>query len=322
MDPKALRPLTRVSDLRSIWASESGDFTPWLAEHLDELAAELGLDLELTATEGAVGAFRVDLVARDANRDRLVIIENQLQATDHTHLGQLLTYASGLDAATIIWIASDVRAEHRQAVDWLNQHTDEHLHFFAVKLGLVRIGDSPLAAHFVVEAAPNDWQKSVARSAKAGQTATVSAKGELYRSFWQSFLEEAREEHHLTNAKAALPNNWYTFPTGVSGIQFGTVFRGNNRVSAEVYIDTGDGDANIAMFEALKQDQEAIESAIGEPMDWQALPERRACRIAIDRPGSIEDGSAVLAEIHAFFIDRLLKFDRVFRPRLQKLRSR
>lgn len=322
MDQHKLQPLTRVSDLRSIWASESGDFTPWLAEHLDELSAELGLDLELTATEGPVGPFRVDLVARDANRNRDVIIENQLEPTDHTHLGQLLTYASGLDAATIIWIAADVRAEHRQAVDWLNQHTDEHLHFFAVKLGLVRIGDSPLAAHFVVEAAPNDWQKSAARERNARTSASVSAKGEAYRAFWQPLIDELREEHRFTNAKAAQPQSWYAFATGSSGVKFGAVFRGHDIASAEVYIDTGDGDANTALFEAFREEQEAIEAEMGEPMDWQTLPERRACRIAINRPGSIEDPPDVLTELHAFFIDRLLKLNRVFRPRLQRLRTR
>ncbi len=314
-----LQPLERITDLRSVWSSESGDFTPWLAEHLDELAAELGLDLELTQAEGAVGAFRVDLVARDLGRDRVVIIENQLESTDHTHLGQLLTYASGLDAATVVWIASTVRPEHRQAVDWLNQHTDEHLHFFAVKLGLIRIGNSPLAAHFVVEAAPNNWQKSVSRDSAVKN---VSPRAQRYQTFWQGVIDELREEHRMTNAKVGQPQSWYAFASGTAGVRFVGAFRSGDRIGAEVYIDTGDDDTNLDLFNTLKPEQADIHQEMGEAMHWQELPDRRACRITTDHPGSIDSSVETLAELHRHVVDRLLRIDRVFRPRIQAWRNR
>ena len=96
-------------DPRTLWDTEPGDFTPWLAKNIELLAEELGLDLELLQVEKPVGDFSCDILARDTGRDRPVIIENQLEATDHRHLGQLLTYASGLDAAVVVWISPEIR---------------------------------------------------------------------------------------------------------------------------------------------------------------------------------------------------------------------
>jgi hypothetical protein len=127
---------------RTLWTREAYDFTPWLADNLSLLGEALGLDLELAQIEPAVGAFNADITARDTGRDRHVIIENQLEPTDHGHLGQLITYAAGLDAAVIAWISPEIREEHRQAIDWLNRHTSEKIEFFAIALEVVRIGDS------------------------------------------------------------------------------------------------------------------------------------------------------------------------------------
>ena len=129
-------------DPRKLWENEAGNFTPWLANHLQLLAEALGLDdLQLVRTEQAVGEFLCDIVAREVRTDRRVIIENQLKQTDHKHLGQLLTYAGGLDAAVVVWISPEIREEHRQALDWLNRHTDEQIVFFGVLLEAIRIDD-------------------------------------------------------------------------------------------------------------------------------------------------------------------------------------
>jgi hypothetical protein len=156
--------LTRV-DLREIWTSEASDFTPWLAreENLAVLAETLGLDLELEAREKAVGPFRADVLCKDIGSGVWVLVENQLERTDHSHLGQLLTYASGLEAVTIVWVAARFTEEHRSTVDWLNKITDESFRFFGLEVELWRIGESPAAPKFNIVSKPNDWSRSVAR---------------------------------------------------------------------------------------------------------------------------------------------------------------
>lgn len=183
-----LSRLKRV-DLRAIWASELTDFTPWLAreENLAILAETLGIDLELEAQEKAVGPFRADILCKDIGTDAWVLIENQLERTDHTHLGQLLTYASGLSAVTVVWIASHFTEEHRSTLDWLNKITDESFRFFGLEIELWRIGDSPAAPKFNVVSKPNDWTHSVARAARAIDSAELSEVRATQLAYWTAF---------------------------------------------------------------------------------------------------------------------------------------
>jgi len=151
--------------VREIWKDEARDFTPWLAQagNLALLGDAVGMDLELEGVEKAVGPFSADILCRNARDDRWVLIENQLECTDHTHLGQIITYAAGLDAPTTIWASTGFREEHRAALDWLNQATDETTHFFGVEVSLVRIAGSVPAPIFDVVAKPNDWSKTVSK---------------------------------------------------------------------------------------------------------------------------------------------------------------
>ena len=157
-----LSRLERI-DLREAWRSEPADFTPWLAqeENLALLGTTLGIALEPEATEKSVGPFSADILCRVPGEDHWVLIENQLETTDHTHLGQIITYAAGLDALTVIWVAAGFVDEHRAALDWLNENTAEGLNFFGVEVELWRIGDSPLAPRFNVVSKPNAWTKRV-----------------------------------------------------------------------------------------------------------------------------------------------------------------
>lgn len=150
-------------DPRTVWPHEARNFTPWLLSNADRLGEALGLELELTTAEHAVGGFALDLIGRDLASGQVVIIESQLADSNHTHLGQLLTYAAGTAAATIVWITTRLREEHRQALIWLNQQTSEDVHFFGVELQVVRIGDSAPAPLFKIVAEPNDWQKAIKR---------------------------------------------------------------------------------------------------------------------------------------------------------------
>src|SRR5258708_3912238 len=143
MKSTSLGRLTKV-DLREVFATEAGDFTPWLAreENLALLSESIGISLQCEAQEKEVGPFRADILCKDTMTDNWVLIENQIERTDHTHLGQLLTYAAGLQAVTIVWVAQRFTEEHRAALDWLNEHTDEQINFFGLEIELWKIGDS------------------------------------------------------------------------------------------------------------------------------------------------------------------------------------
>lgn len=271
-------------DPRSLWQHEAHDFTPWLLANADRLSEALGIDLEFEATEHQVGGYSLDLVGRDLTNDAVLIVENQLATTDHSHLGQVLTYAAGTGASTIVWIATAFREEHRQALDWLNESTGDKTHFFGIELQVVKIGDSPNAPLFNVVVQPNDWQKQVRT---ATQTGAVSEKGALYVQFWTQFLEQVREKHpEWTRARTRGPHNWLVMSAPIKGCGFSSSFSQGDRLRHELYIDTGDGDRNLELFEYLRDRKDQIETAYGRALSWEELPTRRACRIADYKEGA------------------------------------
>src|SRR3954454_5018740 len=216
---KSLGRLEKV-ELRNIWLSEASDFTPWLArkENLDILGETLGIDLELEAQERAVGPFRADILCKDIGTDRWVLIENQLERTDHVHLGQLLTYASGLEAVTIVWIAARFTEEHRSTLDWLNKITDETFRFFGLEVELWRIGDSPAAPKFNVVSKPNNWSRSVAQAARAIDETGLSETRTIQKEYWEQFHAELdRQKGPIAGNRKAQPQSWMTYPVGRSG---------------------------------------------------------------------------------------------------------
>jgi len=300
-------------DLRAIWPDEASHFTPWLADHISELGSALGMELELLQREAPVGGFSLDLLARDLGRDRLVVIENQLESTDHDHLGKLLTYAAGHNAGAVVWVAKELREEHRQAIDWLNQRTDADTDFFGVVVEVLRIDQSAPAYNFRPVAFPNQWRKR-----DGGGTAT-SPRAQAYRAFFQDLIDRLREEHRFTGARVGQPQNWYSFASAFSGISYSVSFAMGSRVRAEVYIDVGEAEQNKAIFDGLSQEQERLEAEFGESLEWEPLEEKRACRVALYRPGNIDDQPAVLDDIKRWAIERLLKFKGVFGPALERL---
>jgi hypothetical protein len=190
-----LSRLERVP-LRTAWSNESLDFTPWLAhsDNLTLLAETLGLEIELEATEKDVGPFRADILCRDLTRDDAwVLIENQLERTDHTHLGQLITYAAGLNAATIVWIAEKICDEHRAALDWLNSITNEQFDFFGLEIELWRIGGSTPAPKFNVVCQPNNWQETLRNSRKPG-TVDLTMAHQQQLEYWTELAEYLKSQ--------------------------------------------------------------------------------------------------------------------------------
>jgi hypothetical protein len=317
MIQRELGTLSRI-DARQVWADEARDFTPWLRENISVLGEALGLDLDLVNAEVAVGPFACDLVAKDVAHDRWVVIENQLEATDHGHLGQLLTYGAGVEAAVFVWISPKFRDEHRAAIDWLNEHSDDASAFFAVEIEVLTIDNTHRAApNFKLVSSPNEWVRD--RRPSSGSTSSRQA---AYESFFNRLLVSFKERFpHETSVSRASPQSWLALSIGRSGFQTGWAFTGDRRFRVEVYIDRESGTKEY--FDSLKEHQAAIESSLGHPLDWDRLDGRRACRISSYYPAqsaiSVLAPEEQLEAIAAWAVDEMKKVRDVFRAHIQAL---
>lgn len=309
--------LIKKVDIKSIWKHEAANFTPWLADNLDKLSDLIGLDLELIGREAGVGDFSLDLLAKDLSSNRIVVIENQFNPTDHKHLGQLITYASYYKANVIIWISEEVREEHRSAIDWLNNNTNDDIEFFGVEIEVIQIDNSKPALNFKLKANPNEWQKSRKQQISSDNTETQN----LYVAYFQNLIDELRTKHKFTNARIGQPQSWYSFSTGMRGFLYSASFAKGERVRVELYIDKGNVDRNKEIFFELKNDINEIEKEFGEKLEWEELPNRKSSRIAIYRQGSISDDSETLIDIHKWTIRELLNFKKVFDQRIKKYKD-
>lgn len=270
-------------DLREAWRHEARDFTNWLAseDNLAILGEELGLEISLVETEATVGRFNVDILAEEVNSEKKVIIENQLEATDHDHLGKIITYASGLDASIIVWITKDVREEHRQAVDWLNEHTGEEVSFFLLRIEVWRIGDSLPAPKFDIISKPNDWTKAV-RQLTRDELTDTKAKQLL---FWEQFQDFLSERGSAVTTRTPRAQHWLNAGLGSSSAHISfTLNSFDGTIRTELYIPQ-DKD----LFFYLHQLRGVIEDELGYELEWQELPEKKASRIRIEVAGSVED---------------------------------
>lgn len=319
MSTNGLGRLTRV-DLRDIWNSEASDFTPWLAreENLAILAETLGIELELEAQEKAVGPFRADVLCKDIDSDTWVLVENQLERTDHVHLGQLLTYASGLEAVTIVWIAARFTEEHRSTLDWLNKITDDSFRFFGLEVELWKIGDSPAAPKFNIVSKPNDWSRSVAQAARAIDDSALTDTRLKQRAYWTAFHEALdRAAGPVSGNRKAQPQSWMSYSIGRSGFSLGTVMiRPKRQIRAELYIGGEDAKAFLAL---LQEQQQAIEAELGYPLDWDPLPNRRDSRVSVSLSDLDPEDESDWPRQHAWLAEKLNDLHRVFQARVRAL---
>jgi hypothetical protein len=312
---KNLSKLERVP-LRDAWKHEANEFTPWLAEtdNLNALSDALGLsELVLVATEHWVGDFKLDILCTDG--DEQVIIENQLEKTNHTHLGQIIAYAAGVGAKKVIWVAESFRPEHAAALQFLNDNTTDDLNFFAVEVELWRIGDSPLAPKFEVVVKPNDWVKSGREQVRAA--AATSPTKQLQQKFWMALIEYLTAKAPQIRPQKPRPQHWLNNSIGRAG--FGLNITANTRderLGVEVWIPGAEAKKHFANLSSQKKD---IEGKLGFELDWQELPDAKACRIASWYPhASIEEESR-WGEYLEWLTQRLIKMDQVFRPIVRAL---
>ncbi len=323
-----LGTLERV-DLRQIWTTEAGHFTPWLARenNLRLLGEAVGIELELEAQEKSVGPFRADLLCKDTATNDWVLIENQLERTDHTHLGQLLTYAAGLKAVTIIWIANPFTEEHRAALDWLNEITDTRFNFFGLEVELWRIGDSPFAPKFNVVCKPNDWSKTVSEGVARVERAELSDTKQLQLEYWTAFREFAVERKSFIKPTKPLPQHWMNISLGRSNfglLAIASVYGEEtqsyetNEIRAEVNFT---GDHAKSSFGLISEQQAAIEEELAYNLHWHNPENAKSCRIYIRRTVDLLDRNK-WSEQHQWLTKHLEDLHRAFSARIRQLTLR
>ena len=322
MSTKNLGRLKKV-DLREAWISESSGFTPWLAqeENLELLGEAIGIDLELESQEKDVGPFRADILCKDTANDNWVLIENQLERTDHTHLGQLITYAAGLQAVTIVWIAQRFTDEHRAALDWLNEHTDEKINAFGLEIELWQIGDSPFAPKFNVVSQPNDWSRTVQQAASGG----VTEHKQLQLKFWTAFKAYMEDKGSFVKCQKPSPQHWMNHSIGRTGVGLGSVLSMWHSVkktkSPEIRVDIYLSSANAKQeFAILEQQKAAIEKALGFPLNWHNPETKNACRLSARLDTDFQN-EALWAEQFEWLRQHLETMHRVFAPIVKDLKN-
>lgn len=310
-------PLGRLErvDLRDYWLNEASHFTPWLAreENVALLGEAIGIDLEVQQQEANVGPFRADILCRNTANSSLVLVENQLARTDHTHLGQLFTYAAGLDAVTVIWVAAQFTEEHRAALDWLNDITHEGFNFFGLEIELWRIGDSVAAPKFNIVSQPNDWTRSIRET-----TGGVSEHQQFRRRFWKSFLDHlANQKSHLAGRRTPSSDYWLDFGIGRShfALSCQAGFR-DGWIAALLVIGGDEGHAHYHLLEAQRP---AIEGELGEAVIWDFDPNRRQSHVKVLREALDPTDESQWPEIHEWLRLKAELLDRVFRPKVRTL---
>ena len=319
MNEQSLGRLEHV-DLRTIWTSEPTEFTPWLArsENLALLGETLGLDLELEAQEKAVGPFRADIICKDINTDTWVLIENQLGRTDHTHMGQLLTYAAGLQAVTIVWLAARFTDEHRAVLDWLNKITHEDFRFFGLEIELWKICDSPAAPKFNIISKPNDWSKSVAQAARMMDDTELSATKLKQREYWTALQNKLNAVGGpISGNRKPQPQSWMAYPIGRGGFHLGAATnRLKNVIRVELYISGKDAKKH---FSRLEQQKETIEQELDYVLKWNELPGAQDSGISIHLENANPEDESDWPRQHEWIAEHLNKMHRVFSQRVRGL---
>ena len=317
MSLPSLGSLKKV-DVRHIWQTEAQHFTPWLAQNLDILAETLDMELEIEAQEKNVGPFRADILCRDTLDKSWVLIENQLERTDHLHLGQLLTYASGLKAVTIIWVSTHFTEEHRSALDWLNNITDDQFKFFGLEVELWQIGDSPVAPKFNIVSKPNDWSRSVGQAARQIETGTLTDIKAAQLEFWTQLAEKLKENSHIRPQKP-MPQHWAVFRIGRSGFHISGLHNTRDKcIGVELYIDHQNAKDFYNQLYAQKND---IEAEIGHELIWKELPNKSASRIILYLRDVDPMDRSRWDEYQDWLIKYIEAFDRAFRNRIRNLEA-
>lgn len=297
----------RVVDIREVWKNEERDFTPWIADNIARLCEAIGVQFSVDQTEKRVGAYELDIFGRIEGSDAPVIIENQFGPTDHRHLGQLITYAAGLEAAVIIWVAAEVSDEHRDAIEWLNRSTVDSISFFLVRPEVFRIDESKPAVKFVVEASPSEFKRDL-RGAVGD-----APRHEFRRKFWgELFTFLASKGHEWAKGRQGSKKSWIWSSVGKTGLGVHVSMATGSRMRVEIYCSN---DPDKSIFQTLLSRKSEIESLFPEEtLSWEPLEDARASRVGVYRAydkEAVSEDTEARRELFGWIEKNLSRFRRV-----------
>ena len=314
MDKKTLGRLERIWDIRDYWQREDTDFTPWLAdeENIAILGEALGIELEVEQSEANVGSYRADILCRNTADDTFVLIENQLAPTNHTHLGQLITYASGLDAVTLVWIVERFSEEHRAALDWLNRITDEKFYFFGLEIELWRIGESQPAPKFNIVAKPNDWSKIVKETTEGDRSPSTPWRQKQYE-FWEAFRKYLIDNNSVFKIPRST-RGWARYGIGRGGT---SLVVGINKKAVWIQVQIN-SNRHPTWYKSLEENREEIEIEMGIQLEWEERPNRQLSwmRSTYDVDTTNEEHWDTIMQ---WSVAQMTKMKNIFQPRLKVL---
>jgi len=300
-------------NIRDIWQHEATDFTVWLADNIDYINEKLGVTLNVLETEKQVGSFNVDIYCED-EQGSSVIIENQLEKTDHSHLGQILTYAVGIDAKTIIWISPNPRVEHVEVIEWLNEVTPVDMSWYILKIEVVKIDDSPIAPLFSIVAGPSQERKAT------GEIKKDVAERHLKRiQFWEGLLPVLNDKTNLFKNISPSSDNWLSAGTGVGGIYYQIVIRMGD-ASIKLIIDKNK-ELNKKIFDYLYEKKGEIEGVFGSEINWKRMDNQVSSRIEHDINCCGLDDESTWVKGYEIIADTLIKWDKAFEPYYNEIRK-
>ena len=305
-----LDTLVEIDDLRQAWPNEARDFTPWLAkeENIAKLADAIGVDITVSETESSVGNFNLDISAKVTGTDQRIIIENQLEETNHDHLGKLITYAAGKTANIVIWVVKHAREEHRAAIEWLNNHTDEDVGFFLCEVKLYKIGNSKPAPKFEIIEKPNDWSRDIRQTERA--TGTEKLRLEYWTAFQNYTTTQPQFLSEFRNRRPS-KDHWLSFGIGSSHCQIDvTQVRKNNTLGVELHIHD-----DKEFFRELFSHKNEIEAIMQVPLAWMELPDKKAGRILASKRVKFSDNSTWSTQFQ-WIVETMIKMKHAFAPYL------
>lgn len=296
-------------DIRTVWTHEQYDFSKWLAaeENIRELGDVLNLSLTEIETEKFVGSYRCDIVCKDEITGKSVLIENQLEPTNHDHLGKIITYASGLDASVVVWVVASAREEHASAIEWLNKHTTSDVDFFLLEVHAYTIDNSAPAPMFKVIEQPNDFAKSFKNLANNGNLNESQIKR---LEFWNMLNEVLEQKGKPFNKHKATTDHWYTVAVGSSQCYISIdLVNKEHKIRVGLWVTD-----NKEMFDMFYSHREEIETAFGEPLDWDRLDNKKASIFCTSIPGLDFNNQDNYPELIDLVIDKTVKLREAVKP--------
>jgi len=313
MSKSTIQKINKVP-LREIWNKEDKDFTKWLEENIDYLNEVIGFDITVLSREEKVGPFKVDLYGED-NFGNKVIIENQLEKTDHAHLGQIITYLVNLEANTAIWITKEPTEEHIKVIDWLNEITPDDMSFYLIKLEAIKIGDHSAAAPlFTVIKRPTTEKKQI------GSERKEYAQRHVFREkFWNQFLLEVNKKNSLFKNISPSTDSWIGIGVGKGGINLNLVVS-KKYARPEIYINRGDKETNKEIFDYFYKLKAKIEKDFGNKLVWEKMEDNVTSRIKYQLDDVNIFDEEDWPKMIEFLIDSSARMYKAFKEPIKKLK--